>query len=62
MKLSISQGFKIGPLRVTFSKSGISVTAGIPGARVGVNSKGQGTVRLGIPGTGFKFEKRKQII
>jgi hypothetical protein len=62
MKLSVSQGFKVGPFRITLSKSGISVTTGIPGARVGVNSKGEGTVRIGIPGIpGLKYERRKKI-
>jgi hypothetical protein len=32
---------KLGPLRLNFSKSGIGVSTGIRGARVGINARGQ---------------------
>lgn len=43
---------KMGPLRVTASKSGVSYSTGVKGARItkGADGKVRGTV--GIPGTG----------
>ena len=46
---------KIGPFRVTASKSGLSVSAGVKGARVRVNSSGRVTKTVGIPGTGLSW-------
>ena len=44
---------KMGGLRVTASKSGLSASVGVPGLRVGVNTKGQLRRKVGIPGTGI---------
>jgi hypothetical protein len=49
---------KIGPLRVTATKRGLSVSGGIKGARVSVNSKGQVHRTLSAPGTGVYDRKR----
>jgi hypothetical protein len=49
---------KIGPLRLTASKSGVSMSAGAPGARVSVNSKGQARRTVGIPGSGVYSTQR----
>lgn len=63
MKLSISQGFNIGPFKVTISKTGLSVSVGVPGARVGINSKGEGNVSVGVPGVkGLTFRRRKKLV
>jgi hypothetical protein len=40
-------------LRLNLSKSGIGISAGIPGLRVGVDSRGRGYTSAGIPGTGL---------
>lgn len=40
-------------IRLNFSKSTIGLSAGIPGARFTVNSKGRSTFSTGIPGTGL---------
>ncbi len=66
MRLSLSKTFKLLPaglLNMTVGKSGISFSSGIPGARVGVNSKGQGRVSLGIPGIpGLRWTKSKKVV
>lgn len=59
MKLSLSKTWKVGPLNITLSKSGISLSLGIPGARVGINSKGEVSGRAGV--SGFSYNKRKKI-
>ena len=46
-----SKGF--GPFRVTATKSGLSFSTGIPGLRVGVNTRGQVRRTFRIPGTGI---------
>ena len=46
----------LGPLRLTFSKSGIGVSAGVPGARVSVGPAGA-RVSLGLPGTGVGYQQ-----
>ena len=42
-------------LRLNFSKSGMSVSTGIPGFRKTINTKGQVTTTIGIPGTGLYY-------
>src|SRR6266496_3786786 len=49
---------KIGPLRVTASISGLSVSGGVRGARVSANTKGEVRRTLGVPGTGVYDTKR----
>lgn len=49
---------KLGPFRLTASKSGLSVSGGVKGARVSVNSKGEVRRNLSIPGTGI-YDSRK---
>ena len=62
-KAALSYSVNLGIARLTFSRSGISVSSGIPGARVGMNSKGQGRLSLGIPGIpGLRYTKTKKII
>ncbi len=43
---------KIGPFRLTATKRGFSTSVGVPGARIGINTKGQIRATGGIPGTG----------
>jgi len=49
---------KIGPFRITASKGGLSVSGGVPGARVSANTKGEVRRTVGIPGTGIYDTKR----
>ena len=44
---------KIGPFRLTATKRGFSTSVGVPGARIGINTKGQVRATGGIPGTGI---------
>lgn len=53
MALRFRRSFKIAPgVRLSVSKSGLGVSAGVRGARVGVNSRGTYT-SVSIPGTGL---------
>lgn len=44
---------KIGPFRFTATKRGFSTSVGVPGARIGLNSKGEVRATGGIPGSGI---------
>ena len=44
-------------MRLNISKSGIGVSAGVKGFRVGVGPRG-GTMRVSVPGTGIGYEVR----
>lgn len=48
---------KIGGIKLNFSKSGIGVSTGIKGLRIGVDSKGKAYRSVGIPGTGIYSRK-----
>jgi hypothetical protein len=56
MGWSFRRSKSFGLFRLNFSKSGIGYSFGVPGARVGVNSKGKKYVRGGIPGTGLYYQ------
>jgi hypothetical protein len=48
---------KLGPLHINFSKSGVGVSLGVPGARVGKTATGKTYVSGGAPGTGLGYRK-----
>lgn len=48
-------------VRLNFSKSGMSVSSGVPGFRKTINTKGQVTTTVGIPGTGLYYVDTKKI-
>jgi hypothetical protein len=50
---SFRRSKSFGLFKLNFSKSGLGFSFGVPGARVGVNSKGKKYLRGGIPGTGL---------
>jgi hypothetical protein len=56
MGWSFRRSKSFGLFRLNFSKSGIGYSFGVPGARVGVNSKGKKYLRGGIPGTGIYYQ------
>jgi hypothetical protein len=56
--VSFRKSQKIGPFRLTASKSGLSVSGGVKGARVSANTKGEVRRTVGIPGTGI-YDTRK---
>jgi hypothetical protein len=49
---------RVGPFRISASKTGMSISGGVKGARVSVNSKGQAHRTTSIPSTGFYSRKR----
>lgn len=48
-------------VRLNISKSGIGVSAGVPGLRGSINTSGRMTGTVGIPGTGVSYVKTKTI-
>jgi len=53
---------KIAPgLRLNFSKSGMGLSLGVPGARVSVNTRGDVYASTGIPGTGLYNVERTSL-
>jgi hypothetical protein len=47
------RSLKLGPVKLNFSKSGIGVSAGVRGFRVGTDAKGRTYTAVSIPGTGL---------
>lgn len=47
-------------VRLNFSKSGMSFSSGVPGFRKTINTKGQVTTTVGIPGTGLYYVDTKK--
>jgi hypothetical protein len=48
---------KAGPFRINFSKSGVGLSVGARGARVGVDSRGRQFTQISLPGTGLGYRK-----
>lgn len=57
MGFSYRKSVKMGPFRVTASKSGISYSAGVKGARVTKRANGRVQATLRAPGTGLSYTK-----
>lgn len=57
MGLRFRKSKKIGPFRVTMSKSGISYSAGVKGFRVTKTASGRVRTTASIPGTGISYVK-----
>ena len=55
MGFSYRKSFKAGPIRVTASKSGVSYSAGVKGARVTRRANGKVQTTLSAPGTGVRY-------
>lgn len=55
MGLTFGKSFKMGPLRLNLSGSGIGVSAGIRGARVSVGPRG---TYVTLSGSGFRYQKK----
>lgn len=60
MRWSISKSVNLGPFRFTISKTGITVSMGVPGARASINTKGETGIRVGTKG--FAYTKRKKLL
>lgn len=57
MAYYLRKSFRAGPLRINLSKSGLGLSAGVKGARIGVSSRGKAYVHAGRGGLYF----RKQL-
>jgi hypothetical protein len=55
MGYSYRKSVKAGPFRITASKSGISYSAGVKGARVTKRANGRVQTTLSAPGTGLRY-------
>ena len=55
MGFRFRKSFKAGPFRATISKSGISTSFGVKGARVTKKANGNTMSTVGIPGTGLSY-------
>lgn len=60
MGWSFRKSFSLGPLRVTLSKTGFSVSVGGKGFRVGQNSHGETYRSVSIPGTGLRHTSKSR--
>jgi hypothetical protein len=54
MGFYIRKSFKLGPIRFNLSKSGVGVSAGVKGARVGINARGKKYIHLGRGGIYYR--------
>jgi hypothetical protein len=55
MGFQLRKSMKIAPgVRMTVSKSGISASGGVPGARISKSTSGRTTKTVGIPGSGMR--------
>jgi hypothetical protein len=54
MGFYIRKSFKIGPFRFNLSKSGVGLSAGVKGARVGVDARGKKYVHVGRAGIYYR--------
>lgn len=61
MGLRFRKSFSLGPFRATLSKSGVSFSAGVKGARITKKANGNIATTVGIPGTGVYYTKEKSI-
>lgn len=57
MGFKFRKSIKMGPVRVNLSKSGVSTSVGVKGARVSLSPKGKARATVGIPGTGISYSK-----
>lgn len=61
MGLRMQKTIKLGKhLNINLSKSGVGISAGVKGARVGIGPKGVRTT-ASIPGTGIRYTKQSSL-
>jgi Protein of unknown function (DUF4236) len=54
MGFYIRKSVSLGPLRFNFSKSGVGISAGVKGARLGVNARGKRYLHAGRYGIYYR--------
>lgn len=57
MGFNFRKSAKVGPFRVTLSKSGVGFSVGGKGFRTGVTSRGKRYSTFSLPGTGLSYRK-----
>lgn len=57
MAFFFRKSINLGPIRINFSKSGIGVNIGVPGARVSKTATGKTDVSGSAKGTGIGYRK-----
>jgi len=60
MGFRIRKSISMGPFKATVSKSGISYSAGIAGARITKRADGRTQTTAGIPGTGLYYTETRK--
>lgn len=50
-----------GGLKLNINKNSVSVSGGVKGARVSVNSKGKATTTVGVPGAGLYYQETTSL-
>jgi len=54
MGFYLRKSFKAGPLRLNLSKSGLGMSVGVKGARIGISARGRGYVHAGTGGVYYR--------
>ena len=54
MGFYIRKSFRLGPIRFNLSKSGVGLSAGVRGARIGVNARRKRYIHLGRGGIYYR--------
>jgi tetratricopeptide (TPR) repeat protein len=58
MGFRLAKSVRLGKgVRLNLSKTGVGISAGVPGARYSVHSSGRRTTSVGLPGTGVSYRK-----
>ena len=55
MGMRIRKTLNVGPAKITASKSGLSASVGVKGARIGKMSNGRTRTTVSVPGTGVSY-------
>lgn len=55
MGFTYRQSVRVGPFRINLSKSGVGLSTGIPGFRIGQSSSGRRYTTFSVPGTGVSY-------
>lgn len=58
MGFRFRKSINIGPLRINFSKSGVSFSIGVKGFRITRSAKGNTSATVSIPGTGISYVEK----
>ena len=63
MGLNFRKSIQLIPgVKLNLSKSGASISAGVPGFRKSINTQGQVTTTASIPGTGLYYTDKKKAL